>query len=149
MAEKNTDTAVAEALPIKLDVTVWPTEPKKNLVGYASLKINDSFVVEGLKVLEGEKGLFVGMPSKSDGKGGYRDTAKPITKAFREQLTEAVITEYHAAVEKLQSRAAALPDGEKKAGMKSQMENGAKQAAAHNAARPAPAKGGKDKNAEH
>jgi len=136
---KNTETAAVEALPIKLDVTVWPIEPKKNLIGYASLKINDSFVVDDFKVLQGEKGIFVGMPSKPDDKGGYRDTAKPITKKFRAQLTEAVTAEYHAAVERLKSRAAV--------GMKEQMANGAKQAAEHNASRPAPAKSGKDKNA--
>jgi len=137
---KNTDAAAVEALPIKLDVTVWPVEPKKNLIGYASLKINDSFVVDDFKVLQGEKGIFVGMPSKPDGKGGYRDTAKPITKEFRAQLTEAVTAEYHAAIERLQSRDAV--------GMKEQMANGAKQAAEHNAALPPKDKGGKAKSTE-
>ena len=90
----NTDAAAVEALPIKLDVTVWPVEPKKNLIGYASLKINDSFVVDDFKVLQGEKGIFVGMPSKPDGKGGYRDTAKPITKEFRAQLWGLLVSVY-------------------------------------------------------
>ena len=70
------------AIPLKLDVTARPIEPKGNLVGFASLKINDSFVIEDFKILQSDKGLFVGMPSKPDKSSptGYRDTAKPITK---------------------------------------------------------------------
>lgn len=80
-------------------------------------------------MLQSDKGIFVGMPSK------------PYTKEFRAALTEAVTAEYHAAVERLQARAAEKP------GMQEQMANGAKQAAEHNAKKP-PAKGGKDKAAE-
>jgi DNA-binding cell septation regulator SpoVG len=146
--------AALEAAPLKLDVQVWPIEPKGNLMGFASLKINNGFVVDDFKVLQGEKGLFVGMPSKPDGKGGYRDTARPITKEFRAGLTQAVTAAYREAVERLQSRAAALPPPEKKQPVREQLENGAKQAAAHNARRqsasdrPAPVKGGKAKGAE-
>ena len=42
--------------------------------------IRDScFVVENLKIVQGSKGLFLGMPSQPDGKGGYRDMAYPVT----------------------------------------------------------------------
>ena len=57
----------------------------------ASVKFNDCFVVENLKIVQGSKGLFVGMPSQPDGKGGYRDMAYPVTKEFREQLNTAVL----------------------------------------------------------
>lgn len=60
------------AAPIKLDVSVRIIEPVKNLMGFASVKFNDCFVVENLKIVQGSKGLFVGMPSQPDGKGGYR-----------------------------------------------------------------------------
>ena len=133
---------------LKLDVTVRPIEPKGNLIGFASIKLNDSFVIDDFKVLQGEKGIFVGMPSKPDGKGGYRDTARPITKDFRAALTGAVTEAYHAAVEKTQSRATALPDTDKKQSLQEQLDNGAKQAAAHNASRPAPAKTGKAQAAD-
>lgn len=139
----------ALALPMKLDVSVRPIEPKGNLVGFASLKINDSFVIDDFKVLQSEKGLFVGMPSKPDkgSKTGYRETARPITKEFRIELTEAVAAAYHAEVEKLQARAAAIPAAEKPS-IQNQLANGVKQAAKDNAARPAPEKGGKAKNTE-
>ena len=74
------------AAPIKLDVSVRVIEPVKNLMGFASVKFNDCFVVENLKIVQGSKGLFLGMPSQPDGKGGYRDMAYPVTKEFREQL---------------------------------------------------------------
>ena len=79
------------AAPIKLDVSVRVIEPVKNLMGFASVKFNDCFVVENLKIVQGSKGLFLGMPSQPDGKGGYRDMAYPVTKEFREQLNTAVL----------------------------------------------------------
>jgi len=138
----------APALPLKLDVTVRPINPMGNLVAFASLKINDCFVIDDFKVLQSDKGLFVGMPSKPDktSKTGYRDTARPITKEFRAELTGAVVTAYHAEVEKLQARAAAIPPPEKQS-MKERLADGAAQAAKDNAAHPAPAKG-KAKSAE-
>jgi stage V sporulation protein G len=135
-------------VPMKLDVSVRPIEPKGNLVGFASLKINDSFVIDDFKVLQNDKGIFVGMPSKPDtnSKTGYRDTARPITKEFREELTGAVAAAYHAEVEKLQTRAAAIATPEKQS-IPKQLAEGAKQAVKENASRPAPAKG-KAKNEE-
>jgi DNA-binding cell septation regulator SpoVG len=135
-------------LPMKLEVSVRPIEPKGNLVGFASLKINDSFVIDDFKVLQNDKGIFVGMPSKPDknSKTGYRDTARPITKEFREELTGAVAAAYHVEIEKLQARAAAVAAPEKQS-IPKQLAEGAKQAAKENATRPAPAKG-KAKNEE-
>ena len=139
----------APALPMKLDVSVRPIEPKGNLVGFASLKINDSFVIDDFKILQGDKGLFVGMPSKPDrnSKTGYRDTARPITKEFRAELTDTVTTAYREAVEKLQARAAAVPAAEKQS-IQKQLASGEKQSARDNTARPIPEKSGKSKNAE-
>lgn len=74
-------------------------------MGFASVKFNDSFVVENVKILQGQKGLFVGMPSQSDGKGGYRDMAYPVTKEFREQLNAAVLGAYEAKLEQMAERA--------------------------------------------
>ena len=88
------------AAPIKLDVSVRVIEPVKNLMGFASVKFNDCFVVENLKIVQGSKGLFLGMPSQPDGKGGYRDMAYPVTKEFREQLNTAVLQAYEAKLER-------------------------------------------------
>ena len=104
--EKGTGgTSAAPAAPLKLDVSVRVIEPNKNLMGFASVKFNDSFVVENVKILQGQKGLFVGMPSLPDGKGGYRDMAYPVTKEFREQLNAAVLGAYEAKLEQMAERA--------------------------------------------
>ncbi|MEY8356877.1 SpoVG family protein [Lachnospiraceae bacterium 54-53] len=153
--EKNTVAQETEqqpeqaAMQLKLDVTARPIEPKGNLVGFASIKFNDAFVVEDFKILQSDKGIFVGMPSKPDktSKTGYRDTAKPITAEFRKELTGAVVAAYHTEVEKLQTRAAAVTAPEKKS-IPEQLAEGAKQAAKEKAARPAPAKASKAKSAE-
>ena len=79
-------------------------EPMKNLMGFASVKFNDCFVVENLKIVQGSKGLFLGMPSQPDGKGGYRDMAYPVTKEFREQLNTAVLQAYEAKLEQMAER---------------------------------------------
>lgn len=137
------------AMPLKLDVTARLIEPKGNLVGFASLKINDSFVIDDFKILQSDKGIFVGMPSKPDktSKTGYRDTTRPITKAFRAELTEAVTAAYRAEHERLQSRTAAITSSEKQS-IPKQLAESAKQAAQEKAARPASAKANKAKNAE-
>ena len=137
------------ALPMKLDVTARLVEAKGNLLGFANLKINDCFVIDDFRILQSDKGLFIGMPSKPDkgSRTGYRDTARPITKEFRAELTEAVTAAYHAEVEKLQARAASLA-GQEKPSIQKQLSQGAKQAAKDNAARPTPAKDSKTKNAE-
>lgn len=99
----NTQAEAAGAMPLKLDVRVRPIAPKENLVGFASVTINDCFVVDGIKVCMGEKGLFVNMPSQQDAGGNWRDICKPITADFRRQLTEAVAEGYSAAIEKMQA----------------------------------------------
>jgi len=77
------------AAPIKLDVSVRVIEPVKNLMGFASVKFNDCFVVENLKIVQGSKGLFLGMPSQPDGKGGYRDMAYPaVLQAYEAKLEQ-------------------------------------------------------------
>lgn len=139
-------------VPLKLDVTARAIDPIKNLVGFATVRFNDCFVVEDFKILTGPKGLYVGMPSKPDksSPSGYRETSKPITADFRKQLHGAILGAYEQAVEKLQARAAAVqqtPPPEKQS-IKEQLETGAKQAAKENAARPPKEKSAKAKAAK-
>ena len=109
MTEQDNKSPVQEAPPMKLDVSVRAIEPKGNLLGFANVKFNDCFVVEDFKILQTDKGLYVGMPSKPDksSKTGYRDTAKPITGEFRKQLHGAILTAYSAEIGRLQAVAAA------------------------------------------
>lgn len=87
---------------MKLDVHVRPIAPVNNLLGFASVTINDSFVVEGFRICSGEKGLYVNMPSTKDG-DNWRDTFKPITAEARRQLTGAILDGYGLAIERMQA----------------------------------------------
>jgi len=84
MQEKNA--GGTPAAPIKLDVSVRVIEPVKNLMGFASVKFNDCFVVENLKIVQGSKGLFLGMPSQPDGKGGYPERGSVGRASISDQL---------------------------------------------------------------
>ena len=63
MTEQDNKSPVQEAPPMKLDVSVRAIEPKGNLLGFANVKFNDCFVVEDFKILQTDKGLYVGMPA--------------------------------------------------------------------------------------
>ena len=80
------------------------------------------------------------MPSQPDRNGGYRDTAKPITKEFRNQLNEAVIKAYTAELDHLQARLAAARGGQERPSIKDQLTAGAKQTEQALAEKPAKAK---------
>lgn len=104
------------------------------------MKFNDCFVVENFKILQGEKGIYAGMPSQPDRNGGYRDVAKPITKEFRSQLNEAVVEAYTTELDHLQARLAAARGGQERPSIKEQLTAGAKQAEQAQAEKPAKAK---------
>jgi len=134
----------AEAMPIKLDVRVRPISPRDNLIGFANVTINDCFVVEGLKVCSGERGLYVNMPSMQDASGNWRDVCKPITSDFRRQLTEAVIDGYGLAIEKLQATLEASKGASEKPSLTGALKENAEKAKAQ-PAKPAPAKDGQSR----
>lgn len=60
----------------------------------ASITIDDEFVIHDLRVVDGDKGLFVAMPSRKLPNGEYRDVAHPINTETREMLQQAVLAEF-------------------------------------------------------
>jgi stage V sporulation protein G len=64
------------------------------LKAFVSITLNDSFVIRGLKVIRGNTGLFVAMPSRKRPDGQHQDLAHPINDQTRRYLTERVMTEY-------------------------------------------------------
>jgi stage V sporulation protein G len=64
------------------------------LKAFVSITLNDSFVIRGLKIIRGNSGLFVAMPSRKRPDGQHQDLAHPINDATRKYLTERVMTEY-------------------------------------------------------
>ena len=63
----------------------------EKLKAFVSITINDSFVVRGLKIIHGNTGLFVAMPSRKRPDGQHQDLAHPINDATRKYLTESVM----------------------------------------------------------
>ena len=91
-----------QATPVstKIEARAYPiAEPKSSTVAYASINIDDKFAVNGIRVVNGERGLFVAMPQTKDNRGEYRDICFPVTKELREQISDAVLSEYGAALD--------------------------------------------------
>ena len=66
----------------------------EKLKAFVSITLNDSFVIRGLKVIKGNSGLFVAMPSRKRPDGQHQDLAHPINDVTRKYLTEQVMAEY-------------------------------------------------------
>ncbi len=63
-----------------------------------SITLDDEFVVHDIKVIEGEKGLFIAMPSKKTADGEYRDIAHPINRETREKVQSLILEAYEKAL---------------------------------------------------
>lgn len=66
----------------------------EKLKAFVSITLNDSFVIRGLKIIRGNSGLFVAMPSRRRPDNQHQDLAHPINDATRKYLTERVMEEY-------------------------------------------------------
>lgn len=64
-----------------------------------SITFDEEFVVHDIKVIEGEKGLFIAMPSKKAVDGEYRDIAHPINSGTRERIQSTILEKYKEALE--------------------------------------------------
>jgi len=71
--------------------------------GFASVTIDNQFVVHDIRILEGDNGLFLAMPSKQTGVGEYRDIAHPINQEVRQMFTDAILKEYEEELKRVKS----------------------------------------------
>ena len=79
-------------MDIKANVNLF-NKPDGNLRGIASISINDDFIVKNIKVVEGEKGLFVAMSFQKIG-NEYKDVCFAKSSELREQINNAVLEAY-------------------------------------------------------
>lgn len=89
------------------EVKVFPVNDDEKLKAYATIVFDDCFVVRDLKIIHGNSGLFVAMPSKKKKDGTYRDTAHPLNNETRRLIEEAVLGEYERELRKLDGVAVA------------------------------------------
>lgn len=76
------------------DVRVRKIAKDGKMKAVVSITLDEEFVVHDIKVIEGEKGLFIAMPSKRVSDGEYRDIAHPINSETRQKLQDIILYEY-------------------------------------------------------
>lgn len=80
------------------DVRVRKINQDGKMKAIVSITIDESFVIHDVKVVEGQNGLFVAMPSRRTPEGEYRDIAHPINSSVREVIQNAVLEAYQNAI---------------------------------------------------
>ena len=76
------------------DVRVRKVTKEGKMRAVVSITIDDVFVVHDIKVIEGEKGLFIAMPSRKASDGEYRDIAHPINSETRDKIQSLILEKY-------------------------------------------------------
>ena len=79
------------------DVRVRKVTKEGKMKAVVSITIDDEFVVHDIKVIEGEKGLFIAMPSRKATDGEYRDIAHPINSGTRDMIQSIILDKYESA----------------------------------------------------
>ena len=80
------------------DVRVRKITKEGKMRAIVSITIDDEFVIHDIKVIEGDKGLFIAMPSKKAADGEYRDIAHPINSYTREVVQKIILESYEKAL---------------------------------------------------
>ncbi len=80
------------------DVRVRKVTKEGKMKAVVSITIDDEFVVHDIKVIEGEKGLFIAMPSRKAVDGEYRDIAHPINSTTRDRIQNLILAAYEDAL---------------------------------------------------
>lgn len=81
------------------EVKVFSAKDGGRLKAYATVVFDNSFIIRDLKIIEGNKGLFVSMPSRKRKDGTFRDIVHPLNAETRQMIETRVIKEYDQAIE--------------------------------------------------
>ena len=80
------------------DVRVRKIAKESKMKAVVSITLDDEFVVHDIKIIEGDNGLFIAMPSKKASDGEYRDIAHPINSQTRESIQKVILESYERAL---------------------------------------------------
>ena len=80
------------------DVRIRKVNQEGKMKAIVSITLDNEFVVHDIKVIEGENGLFIAMPSRKTSNGEYRDITHPINSSARETLQKAILSKYEQAL---------------------------------------------------
>ncbi len=81
------------------DVRIRKVTKEGKMKAVVSITLDDEFVVHDIKVIEGEKGLFIAMPSRKSSDGEYRDIAHPINSTTRDTIQQLILSKYQQMLE--------------------------------------------------
>ena len=76
------------------DVRIRKVEKEGKMKAVVSITIDEEFVVHDIKIIEGEKGLFIAMPSRKAADGEYRDIAQPINSNTSDRIQKLILEKY-------------------------------------------------------
>ena len=76
------------------DVRIRKVEKEGKMKAVVSITIDEEFVVHDIKIIEGEKGLFIAMPSRKAADGEYRDIAHQINSDTRDRIQKLILEKY-------------------------------------------------------
>ena len=76
------------------DVRIRKVEKEGKMKAVVSITIDEEFVVHDIKIIEGEKGLFIAMPSRKAADGEYRDIAHPVNSNTRDRIQKLILEKY-------------------------------------------------------
>lgn len=77
------------------DVRIRRVEKEGKMKAVVSITIDNEFAVHDIKIIEGEKGLFIAMPSRRNAEGEYRDVAHPINSETRQHIQTLIMQRYN------------------------------------------------------
>ncbi len=81
------------------DIRIRKTERDGKLKAVASITIDEEFVVHDIKIIDGDKGMFIAMPSRKTTDGEYKDIAHPIKSSTREEMQRLILDKYRSEFE--------------------------------------------------
>ena len=76
------------------DVRIRKINDESKMKAVVSITFDDEFVVHDIKIIEGQNGLFIAMPSRKMGEGDFRDIAHPLVSVTRNKIRDAIFAEY-------------------------------------------------------
>ena len=88
------------------EVRVRKVAKEGKMKAVVSITLDDEFVVHDIKVIEGEKGLFIAMPSRKASDGEYRDIAHPINSGTRDKIQQMILGKYETALTEVEEEEA-------------------------------------------
>ncbi len=77
------------------DVRIRRIEKEGKMKAVVSITIDEEFVIHDIKIIEGEKGMFIAMPSRKTAEGEYKDIAHPIKSSTRELIQNLILQKYN------------------------------------------------------